>query len=217
MNKKLKAKADFLIKEIPNLIEGFNKWGYRQGPELYFYKRVLSEVRKNKLENLLKNEKFVELLYATLVSWDMNSRGAKMKYFDDFFRNILDNIENFLELSKFKLHLISDDELEEAKSKLKKLYSNLVLMKSNGRLVSNSKTMHFILPDLVMPMDKANTLKFFYGNTDESIKKFLEIFECFWYISKNIDLSKYLDNGWNQTIPKVIDNAIIYKMTKLSK
>ena len=25
-----------------------------------------------------------ELLYATLVSWDMNCRGAKMKYFNEF-------------------------------------------------------------------------------------------------------------------------------------
>lgn len=51
------------------------------------------------------------------------------------------------------------------------------LMESGGRLVSNSKAMHLILPNLIMPMDSANILKFFYGNVSESKDKFLEIFE----------------------------------------
>ena len=84
-------------------------------------------------------------------------------------------------------------------------------MNSKGRLVSNSKIMHFILPHLVMPMDRKNTLMFFYNNTGESKNKFLEIFESSWYIAKRMNLSYYLDDDWNRTIPKIIDNAIIAK------
>jgi hypothetical protein len=65
-------------------------------------------------------------------------------------------------------------------------------------------------------MDRTYTLTFFYGNginINNPTKKFLEVFTCSWLIAKDIDLSKYLDDNWNQTIPKVIDNAIIYKVS----
>lgn len=52
--------------------------------------------------------------------------------------------------------------------------------------------------------------------SDEAKNKFLEIFECSWYIAKSTNLKRYLDSEWNQTIPKIIDNAIIFKITKSS-
>lgn len=207
-----KKKVDFLVNNIPNLIRSFNDWGYRQGPSLYFYKKIMAEIKENKLRSLLENKKFIELIYATLVSWDMNSRGAKIKYFDDFFENIRGNKRKFLQLSNLKLYEISD--IEKVKSNIEDLYSKLNFMISNARLVANSKLMHFILPDLVMPMDRTNTLMFFYGNTNESKNKFLRIFECSWHVAKDTDLSKYLDSEWNQTIPKIIDNAIMGKRYK---
>lgn len=212
MNRKLSEKVNYLINEMPRLNKSFNEWGYKKGPDLYFYKRTMSEIKKNKLENLLKSKEFIELIYATLVSWDMNSRRARIKYFDEFFKNIIENKENFLDLSVFSLDAIPDDKLVEIKSKLKYLYSRSALMTSQGKLVSNSKTMHFILPNLIMPMDRANTLTFFYENTNESENKFLEIFECSRHIAKSVDLTKYLDDEWNQTIPKTIDNAIMFEM-----
>ena len=82
-------------------------------------------------------------------------------------------------------------------------------MKTEGRLVSNSKIMHFILPDLIMPMDRQNTLIFFFGHTMDSKTKFLKVIDATWSISKQVDLNKFLDDEWNRSIPKVIDNAII--------
>ena len=46
---------------------------------------------------------------------------------------------------------------------------------------------------------------------------FLEIFECTYFITRNIDLKKYLDKKWNQSVPKVIDNSIISYMKKTKK
>lgn len=42
-----------------------------------------------------------ELLYATLVSWDMNCRGAKMKYFNEFKNNILSCLDLFRKIEIF--------------------------------------------------------------------------------------------------------------------
>jgi hypothetical protein len=95
---------------------------------------------------------------------------------------------------------------------MSEVYGDLNLMETGGRLVSNSKTMHFMLPDLVMPMDRQNTLNFFYGNTGESPEKFMDIMDCAYQVAQRSDLRRYLDKKWNQSIPKVIDNAIISRM-----
>ena len=63
---------------------------YRTGPSLYFYQRVIVLRRQhNSIKSFLSDDYALEILYATLVSWDMNSRGAKMKYFDDFKESII--------------------------------------------------------------------------------------------------------------------------------
>lgn len=209
LDKKLEKKVNFLVKNIPKLIKSFD---YRKGPDLYFYKRVMNKRRKKSLKNLLKDNYFIELLYATLTSWDMNARGAKMKYFDEFKKNLLKNKKAFTELENLKLFQIKKEEFPEVIKKIGELYEDLDIMQTKGKLVSNSKIMHFLLPDLIMPMDGKHTLGFLFGSNYQSTKRFLEIIEWSWEIAKRINLNKFLDNEWNQSAPKVIDNSIISKM-----
>ena len=76
---KLKKQADKLIDNIPHLVKKFKNHEYKKGPSFYFYKRVLDEVlKKNSIGYLLEDKNFIELIYSTLVSWNMDSRGAKM-------------------------------------------------------------------------------------------------------------------------------------------
>jgi hypothetical protein len=59
-------------------------------------------------------------------------------------------------------------------------------------------------------MDRNNTLTYFYGNTGESENKYLEIFKFSYELTKsNPNFMSLLDNNWNTSIPKMIDNAII--------
>ena len=58
---------------------------------------------------------------------------------------------------------------------LKTLFENMKVTNSNSKLVSFSKTLHFLLPNLVMPMDRANTLPFFKCE-DLSFNGFKKIF-----------------------------------------
>jgi len=200
------------VAEIPKLINNFS---YRKGPDLYFYRKTMELRRRKDLDELFedKSDRFIELIYATLVAWDMNSRGAKMKYFDQFKSSILANKERFTQLSSSRLEALSGATVGEAKMRLGQIYNYMHVMESGGKLVSNSKVMHFILPDLVMPMDRQNTLKFFFGNTNESEGYFLRIFGQSYEITRKIDLRQFLDGEWNLSVPKVIDNAIISKMS----
>lgn len=201
-----------LIENLPELIKNFK---YREGPDLYFYRKTIALRRRESLDELFDDEsdRYLELIYATLVSWDMNSRGAKMKYFDKFKMSILKNKKSLLGLSPHQLDRLSSKEFREVERVCEKIYSNMHVMESGGKLVSNSKTMHFMIPDLVMPMDRQNTLKFFFGNTGESKRRFLRVLERSYNIAKNINLEQFLDEEWNLSKPKVIDNAIISYMS----
>lgn len=87
----------------------------------------------------------------------------------------------------------------------------LYVMKTNAKLVSNSKLLHFIFPDLLLPMDGKNTLMYFWNNTSESKSKYLQLIKWSYKMAVRQDVvwDDYLDEGWNSTIPKIIDNAII--------
>lgn len=187
---------------------------YRTGPDLYFYKR-LNHLRNNtnSIESFLNNNYHIEIIYATLVSWDMNSRAAKMKYFDEFKSSILSCLNQFKQLEAFEKNANIDS--IRLTSILRNTYENLCMMKTGGKLVSNSKLLHFLFPKLFMPMDRKNTLFYFYENTGESLNKYVEIIEFSHEIMKRPEnWDNYLDNKWNTTVPKLIDNAIILLMGK---
>jgi len=189
-----------------------------KGPDLYFYKKVVTQTKQAspvKIRRLLKKQEFIELLYATLASWGMHSRGAKMKSFEEFFLDIRRNRDRFVKLSIYGLEYLQ----ETIENQLLELFDNLNVMVSKEKIVANSKLMHFVLPNLVMPIDREHTLKFFkeYRKSKECDglhwRTFLRIHECVVHqvIKGREDrLKKLLDNEWNQTIPKVIDNLIIY-------
>ncbi len=215
VKEKFQALREILLKEDD--LVNFNEI-YRSGPDLYFYKRVMDVNFSSKsIEEFLGNNYHIELLYATLVSWDMNSRRAKMDYFDKFKESILSQKEKLKLLWKEQITAITD--VEEILGTVGEIYDGLCLMKTEKRLVSNSKVLHYILPKLLMPMDGKNTLMYFYDNITESRKKYTEIirgsFELISEMGK--DAGYYLDREWNRTIPKVLDNAIILRNNKSVK
>ena len=183
---------------------------YRGGPSFYFYHRILDLRRQHPtVAGFLASGTCIEMLYATLVSWDMNSRGAKMKDFDDFRSNLQTNVSAFqtVETAATGFTWANRGAVENA---LSSLYDRLSLMKTNGKLVSNSKALHFVFPSLCPPMDRTNTLKKLYGHTAETKNKFMEVLGFTYDIIAGIqNPQQYLDNQWNTYETKLVDNAII--------
>ena len=213
MIKDQESKIARIVSKIKAGIAEINP-SYRSGPDYYFYKKIihLRQASEN-IEGFLKNDYNLEMLYATLVAWDMNSRAAKMKSFYDFRENILSCIDGFKQLESKK-----NKGNEGIISSLPGIYEKLHLMKTTSRLVSNSKFLHFLFPEILMPMDGRNTLSYLYGNTMESTDRYIEIIK----FSQDIinmpeNWEKYLDDEWNTTVPKLIDNAIILLVGKSTK
>jgi len=185
---------------------------YGNGPDLYFYKKLIhSRGDSRNIESFLSDDRNLEILYATLVAWGMNSRRAKMKYFDQFKESILSCKKEIKSLESFWAN--GNVDKAEMKSCLRETYEKLHIMKTKAKLVSNSKLLHFLFPEKLMPMDGGHTLHYFYGNASESVKsvkKYLEIIEVsFEIMSIPENWQKYLSGDWNITVPKMIDNAII--------
>ncbi|MDY0083330.1 MAG: hypothetical protein RBR74_09130 [Ignavibacteriaceae bacterium] len=184
------------------------KNNYRQyDPGWYLYRMVINYKKKK------VSKEFIELVYATLSAWNMNSRGARLNNFNDFEKSIFEN-ENIL--NKLIKYSIEDLKKITVVEMLRELFMNLKLTEEGKPvLVTFSKTIHFFLPELIAPIDRKYTLNYFYGNTnvpkkkENQFKKFIDIELEFCRISNITDLSKYIDNIWNANIPKILDNAII--------
>lgn len=206
-----KEKIDEIIFTIETQLSKFSD-SYRSGPDLYFYKKIFDlRTKAPEIETFLENEYNCEILYACLTSWDMNSRGAKMKYFDGFRGNLLKCMEYFKKLETFDRQ--ENPKMLEFLPLVLSTYQNLDLMQTNSKLVSNSKLLHYLFPNILMPMDRTNTLAYLYGEnakTYESMKRYRDIIEfSYKIINRKDNWSEYRDNRWNTTAPKMIDNAII--------
>jgi hypothetical protein len=202
-------KMEEIVSTIISRITEFN-FLYRGGPSLYFYRRII-ELRKKhpKIEDFVLDDYCLEILYATLVSWDMNSRGAKLKYFDDFKESIKSCLPELEAIEKTLLGF-SPAMGNEIIGFLRTAFLHMELMESSSRLVSNSKCLHFLFPSLCMPMDGRNTLGYLFGNTNESVDRYLDIIRLSFDVMRQpVQFDKYLDDNWNQSAPKLIDNAII--------
>ena len=223
-----------LVEDFSDYIRLFKTNNPFSGPSEYFYiHKIISVTKKGDYDSVFTNQ-FIEYIYATLASWGMHrmgpdNKGAKMNDFNSFQEGILKNKNIILKLKDLKIDKVN---IEGVMPDLKELYIGLwSLMKSNSKLVATSKVMHFLLPHLIPPMDREYTMKFFNkqlptikSNEDsKNIEKEVAIFEYVLRkvqsICNKIDCSKFIDEEFSPTIPKVIDNAIVsyIRKNKLSK
>ena len=197
-----------MVNKIPFLLQKVSNTYRPYDPGQYLYKLMFNSYKNH------FNTNFLDLTYTTLIAWNMNHRGAKLSSYDDFINSIKSNVSEFKALEKLS---IEKNEVTEKEIKvLKKLFKNLKLVQQGKpKLVTYAKTLHFLLPTLLMPIDRKYTLEFFYQNTsipkNEEIQfqMYCDILKQYQNLANNISLKIYLDEGWNKSIPKIIDNLII--------
>jgi hypothetical protein len=200
--------------DISDLLQ-YTKTHYRPyDPGQYLY-NLVTDFPDDKF-----SDKFIELIYTTLVSWNMNQRGAKLSDFEIFKQSILDNKQYIQKLEEYTIEKLANVNLIE--QEIKSLLTNLELVaKGKPKLVTFSKTLHYFLPNLLMPIDRSYTLIFFYKNTDfkkdniSQLQIYFDIFEEFRQFASRINYEQCIDTYWNKNIPKMIDNIIIAYISKL--
>lgn len=201
------------------------------GPSVYFHVQCIKEQQSNFL-----SERHIELIYATLASWGMHRMGdlkttkTKLHGYNDFKDSILQFKDK---LKTFIVNSFSDMEYSEyivTVKKLKEIYQGLKVSISDSTIVANSKTLAHILPNLIPPIDRQYTIRFFGQDRDEfffnngkyrpvnlpnGIEKQFELlvgicgkikalFDC--VDSTIIEINK---ETFNTSYPKVMDNVIM--------
>jgi len=195
---------------IKTRIADINLPRYPKGPALHFYHRVLALRRQfPSVSSFLASNDCIEILYAALLAWDMNSRAAKMKDYADLKSNLQGASAAFqaVEAASQSFTWTSRTTVVQTVSSL---FDSLCLMKTEGRVVSNSKCMHFVFPDLCIPADSHSFEKLYGKNAGGTKDRFMEVLEFSYDILNGIqNPQQYLDNVWNASLTKLVDNAII--------
>jgi hypothetical protein len=191
---------------------------YRSGHDLSLYRELIDMHRKRgSLEVILEDEEFLRKLHETLIKWNMNQKGARLASFIDLTKSIKFWRDYLVKLYEYKLFEDIDNDIAKINEMLEKVFCNLIVMESKRRIVGVSKALHFLLPDLIMPIDGKYTLPAFYGynkfsNTPKKeFITFRQIFREFLEITDRLQLNQSDVDGekWNTSVPKLIDNAII--------
>jgi len=168
--------------------------------------------------DLLQDTSYVTLVHRTLDSWDLNKRGARLTDLHTFERSIHENAKLLISMSRYRMERLNKSEQGVLFNNLWLLFNNLAVMDTRSRIVGVSKALHFLLPDLVMPIDRRYILSLLYlqqTRYSKEVKKefsdFKDIFSEYVRLAQHINLSEDdVDNiGWNTSVPKIIDNAII--------
>ena len=133
------------------------------GPSKYFSQEALKAYNNNFL-----GERHLEMIYATLTSWGMHrmgKSGSKMPDYDVFVKSINNNKKELTDLSNKKIEGLPKNELK----KLLLIIDNICFgdechrlagSTTGSRIVSASKILAHILPDLVPPIDREYTAKY---------------------------------------------------------
>ena len=183
------------------------------------YRQLVQTYRNTNDYRRLLNDAHIRLCYDALGhEFGLAKRRAKLVPFSAYASSILAQKQRLWILSKYRLEQFKSGQVATANlfGQLSALFRGLNVMASGSQLVGVSKTLHFLLPDLIMPVDRENVLEFLYGSRyvpvsiDTQFSRFTEVLNRYTDFAQRLSLT--LGNGggnwWNTSVPKRIDNAI---------
>jgi len=121
-------------------------------------------------------------------------------------------------LGNLRIEEIDDDEVDDVAASIWEVLQGLRVGIGKTLLVANSKALHHLLPDLVPPIDRNYTLKFFVGRPYIRRGRDADYFRALFPLFREIAITCQGDiqaririppEGMNTSVTKVIDNAIL--------
>ena len=207
-----------LTQGFSSYVETFTRSRLFTGPSLYFHWKTirLLGAYPSPVE-AIPHRDFAESLYATLTAWGMHRMGpgvAKLVDFDEMHESMVRQAPLIKEVQALTIWDTSPTEVEDVASRLWLIIDGLKVGVGQTKLVAGSKALHHMLPNVVPPIDRRYTLRFFYHHTnlyggDE--KAFREMYPRFATIarSRRRAIEAVLGTGMNSSATKVLDNAIV--------
>jgi hypothetical protein len=203
------------------LVKGFADWvshfesnpPFRKPVQLQYHLETIHRRREiGSAVGAVSDDQFRRALYRTLRAWGIGSRGSRLKPFEEFAAILQRQAEAVSQFENMVLDEASLDVGSTAQA-LWEFMSRLTIVNNTAALVPVTKALHHVLPELVVPMDREYTQRFFgwqnprfqYGQRE----CFVEAFGTFAEIARAVNPSQYVRKGWNSSRTKVIDNAVV--------
>lgn len=160
------------------------------------------------------DDEFCRRLHATLHSWGRSGCFPGLIGCQEIANAIRARTS---ELAELEQDFIDDPALDvvEVGQAVWRLIESLDITTGQSKIVSSTKTLHHLLRDLVVPIDRTYTQNFFelYNNEFQysAQSKFSKMFAAFARIARDAGANRYVGTGepWRTSRTKVIDNALI--------
>lgn len=186
----------------------FQKYGQLE----YHQNTILRRIRLASAAEAIGNDLFLRSLYQTLKVWGIGLRGSHLAPYSEFKKALQAKANPISNLDGLRIDDIRLD-TRKLSNDLWQLVNSLEIVENNAKLVACSKALHHILPDLVVPIDRAYTRKFFGWHGPEfqyKQQQFLALaIDNFATIARATNPEQYVGKRWNTSQTKVLDNAIV--------
>jgi hypothetical protein len=137
------------------------------GPSLYFHQRAIERRKEHQsVTSLLDDRLFLEYVYAVLPAWGMHRMGpqtAKVGDFAQITTALRQTAPALQQLWPLRITTLSGKESREAAALAWDVIARIKVSTSRTQIVAGSKFLHHVLPDLVPPIDRRYTFRFFTG------------------------------------------------------
>jgi hypothetical protein len=156
---RMEKRVSELIKDFGRYVDAFNGAKLFTGPSLYFHHQALEQLRSyDSVLQALNDDLLLERIYATLTAWGMHRMGpigAKLVDYRDFQSSVRAQATRIGKLEHLRLWDLPEREVPAVAGQLCDIISALQVGEGKTRLVSGSKTLHHLLPELLTKIFKA--------------------------------------------------------------
>jgi hypothetical protein len=146
----------------------------------------------------------------------MGKTMTKMVHFDVFKESIIKMQPRLLSVKDLELRNF-DKEPKDILDEISEICFELSVSISQSRIVGSSKALAHIIPNLVPPVDRAYSIRFFsenlynFSGISEERKFHRHILQCCHSFVRNLDSEdiSLIDTQFNSSAPKMFDNLIM--------
>jgi hypothetical protein len=214
----MQRRVEDLVHSFSAYCDRFDEARLFTGPSLYFHHKTIAQKQKHReIADVLRDEVFFESLYATLTSWGMHRMGdtkTKLVEFSKMVSSFREQESAINELASLRICDIPPEKVPKIAAQIWSVLSRLNIGIGETKIVAGSKALHHLLSDLVPPIDREYTIRFFYQHKTLSRGDeftFTEIYPHFHRIAVvcKDKIETRIGQTMNTSITKVLDNAIV--------
>jgi hypothetical protein len=164
------------------------------------------------VEAALLDDELLDRIHQTLQKWGIGKRASRLVAQSEFREALRAEAGRLVSLDGRALEALHED-AEAIGEQVCDLVLELAIVDNVARIVPGTKTLHHLLPDLVPPMDRAWTGRFFEWNPADlqmnQRRTFLTAWRDLAWVAETAQPSRFVGEGWKTSPTKVLDNAVI--------